>query len=75
MCSFLCVLSVNCFCAITAEFNSYDRDYMAWKPKIYTFWPFIKKKNADPLIYTNEKLGQFFTIHYTEVNLMFSSII
>lgn len=48
MCSFFCVLSVNCFCATTAEFNSYDRDYMACKPKIYTFWPCIEKKIADP---------------------------
>lgn len=43
--SFICVLCAS-LCAARAELNSYDWDCVA--PKIFTIWPFIEKKCADP---------------------------
>lgn len=39
---YVCIVS-GCFCIITTEFSSCNKDYMAYKLKIFITWPYAEK--------------------------------
>lgn len=49
MSSNLCVV-YGCFCIVTAQVSSGDRDSMSPEPEKFTIWPSTGKKKKNPTI-------------------------